>query len=117
MSDFVSQLISNYPLLPLHLTHHLEKEFINVKNITSMKNMKKKVLLISLFLVATVVASFQFSSEKENLQSLMLENIDALASGEWGGAPRCVGAGSVDCPIADVKVYAVGGPYSLEESY
>lgn len=84
MSDFVSQLISNYPLLPLHLTHHLEKEFINVKNVTSMKNMKKKVLLISLFLVATVVASFQFSSEKENLQSLMLENIDALASGEWG---------------------------------
>ena len=47
----------------------------------------------------------------------MLENIDALASGEWGGAPRCVGVGSVDCPIADVKVYAVGGPYSLEESY
>lgn len=84
MSDFVSQLISNYLLLPLHLTHHLEKEFINVKNITSMKNMKKKVLLISLFLVATVVASFQFSSEKENLQSLMLENIDALASDEWG---------------------------------
>ena len=117
---FVSQLIFIYPLLPLHLTHHLEKEFINVKNITSMKNMKnmkKKVLLISLFLVATVVSSFQFSSEKENLQSLMLENIDALASGEWGGAPRCVGAGSVDCPIADVKVYAVGGPYSLEESY
>lgn len=51
----------------------------------NMKNMKKKVLLISLFLVATVVASFQFSSEKENLQSLMLENIDALASDEWGG--------------------------------
>ena len=68
------------------MTHHLENEFINVKNITSMKNMKnmkKKVLLISLFLVATVVASFQFSSEKENLQSLMLENIDALASDEW----------------------------------
>jgi hypothetical protein len=114
LSDFVSQLISNYLLLPLHLTHHLEKEFINVKNITSMK---KKVLLISLFLVATVVASFQFSSEKENLQSLMLENIDALASDEWGGTPRCIGSGSVDCPIANVKVYAVGGPYSLEESY
>ena len=42
---------------------------------------------------------------------------DANPSGEWGGAPRCVGVGSVDCPIADVKVYAVGGPYSLEESY
>ncbi|WP_347023201.1 NVEALA domain-containing protein [Bacteroides eggerthii] len=117
MSDFVSQLIFNYPLLPLHLTHHLENEFINVKNITSMKNMKKKVLLISLFLVVTVVASFQFSSEKENLQSLMLENIDALASDEWGGTPRCVGSGSVDCPIVNVKVYAVIGSYSLEESY
>ena len=47
----------------------------------------------------------------------MLENIDALASDEWGGTPRCIGSGSVDCPIANVKVYAVGGPYSLEESY
>lgn len=47
----------------------------------------------------------------------MLENIDALASDEWGGTPRCVGSGSVDCPIVNVKVYAVGGPYSLEESY
>lgn len=79
--------------------------------------MKKKVLFISLFLVATVVASFQFSSEKENLQSLMLENIDALASGEWGGAIRCVGSGSVDCPHDHVKVYVIGTYYSLEESY
>lgn len=99
MSDFVSQLIFNYPLLPLHLTHHLENEFINVKNITSMKNMKKEVLLISLFLVAIVVTSFQFDSRKEDLQSLMLENIDALASGEGGIIPYCVGIGSVDCPI------------------
>ena len=79
--------------------------------------MKKKVLLISLFLVATVVASFQFSSEKENLQSLMLENIDALASDEWGGTPSCIGSGSVDCPNSSVKVWAIIGPYSLEESY
>lgn len=82
-----------------------------------MKNMKKKVLLISLFLVATVVTSFQFSSEKEELQSLMLENIDALASGEGGTAIHCVGSGSVDCPITHVKVYAVLSAYSLEESY
>ena len=82
-----------------------------------MKSMKKKVLLISLFLVATVVTSFQFSSEKENLQSLMLENIDALASGEWGTAPFCVGTGSVDCPSSYVKVYMVGSRYSLEKRY
>ena len=82
-----------------------------------MKNMKKKVLLISLFLVATVVSSFQFSSEKENLQSLMLENIDALASGEWGGAPRCVGVGSVDCPIAYVPFGISEEPSNIAESY
>lgn len=52
-----------------------------------MKNMKKEVLLISLFLVAIVVTSFQFDSRKEDLQSLMLENIDALASGEGGIIP------------------------------
>lgn len=117
LSDFVSQLIFNYPLSPLYLSYHLENGFINVKNIASMKNMKKKVLFISLFLVATVVASFQFSSEKENLQSLMLENIDALASGEWGGLIHCVGSGSVDCPVTHYKVYVVGSGYSLEESY
>ncbi len=82
-----------------------------------MKNMKKKVLLISLFLAATVVTFFQLDSGKDELQSLMLENIDALASDEWGGAIRCVGTGSVDCPEDHVKVYAVTGHYSLEESY
>lgn len=79
--------------------------------------MKKKVLLIILFLVVTVVTFFQFGSGKDELQSLMLENIDALASDEWGGAITCVGTGSVDCPEDHVKVYAVTGHYSLEESY
>lgn len=82
-----------------------------------MKNMKKKVLLISLFLAVIIVASFQTNSEKRELQNLMLENIDALASDEWGGAPLCVGSGSVDCPINHVKVYAVMSYYSLEEFY
>ena len=68
-------------------------------------------------MVATVVTSFQFSSEKEELQSLMLENIDALASGEGGTIIHCVGSGSVDCPITHVKVYVIGSGYSLEESY
>ena len=43
--------------------------------------MKKKILFIALFLAA-VAASFQWSVEHENLDSLMLENIEALASGE-----------------------------------
>ncbi|WP_418697106.1 NVEALA domain-containing protein [Bacteroides sp.] len=77
--------------------------------------MKKKVLFIGLFLIVTIAVSFQFSAKRNNLESLMLENIDALASGEWETTPRCTGSGSVDCPATHVKVYFVTGVYSLED--
>lgn len=76
--------------------------------------MKKKILFIGVFGVVAIVASFQFNSEKASLESLMLENIDALASGEWDPSAHCVGRGSVDCPANHVKVYFVAGQYSLE---
>lgn len=79
--------------------------------------MKKKILFISLFLVAAVAISFQLNAGKNNWGSLMLENIDALASGEWETNPQCFGSGSVDCSIDHVKVYFVGGSYSFEELY
>lgn len=79
-----------------------------------MESMKKKILFIGLFLVAAIVASLQFSSERASLESLMLENIEALASGEWDPSAHCVGRGSVDCPANHVKVYFVAGQYSLE---
>ncbi|WP_348768202.1 NVEALA domain-containing protein [uncultured Bacteroides sp.] len=68
--------------------------------------MKKKILFMFLFLVA-VAASFQWSVEHENLESLMLENIEALASGEGLVNISCFGSRSVDCPISHVKVYLV----------
>lgn len=68
--------------------------------------MKKKILFVALFLVATV-ASFQMGTKHERWDSLMLENIEALASGEGGMEYRCVGTGSVDCPYNHVKVYFV----------
>lgn len=68
--------------------------------------MKKKILFVVLFLVATV-ASFQMGIKHERLDSLMLENIEALASGEGGIRYECVGTGSVDCPFNHVKVYIV----------
>lgn len=76
--------------------------------------MKKKILFIGVFGVVAIVASLQFNSEKASLESLMLENIDALASGEWDKPAQCVGTGSVDCPANHVKVYFVAGQYSLE---
>ena len=70
------------------------------------KTMKKKILFMFLFLVA-VAASFQLGAERENLDSLMLEDIEALASGEGHVSIDCLGSGSVDCPISHVKVYLV----------
>jgi len=69
--------------------------------------MKKKVLFIGLALAA-ITAAFQSDSQKKNLESLMLENVEALASGEWGAEAHCYGSGSVDCPVTHVKVYFVG---------
>lgn len=43
---------------------------------------KMKYLFLSLSLIV-VAAFFQFNTEKVNLESLVLENIDALASNEW----------------------------------
>lgn len=81
----------------------------------NMGRMKKKILFIGSFLVAAIAVSFQLSTEKNNLESLMLENIDALASGEWGANPKCYGSGSVDCPVTHVKVKYVMSGYSLED--
>lgn len=71
--------------------------------------MKKKILFVALFLAAVAV-SFQLNSKHEKMNSLLLENIEALASGEGNGnlgTPTCFGSGSVDCPIFYDKVYMV----------
>lgn len=68
--------------------------------------MKKKILCMAL-LLAAVAVSFRFNSKHEEMDSLLLENIEALASDEENGNRRCVGLGSVDCPISSVKVYMV----------
>ncbi|MDE6348454.1 MAG: NVEALA domain-containing protein [Bacteroides sp.] len=68
--------------------------------------MKKKALFVVLFMVASV-ASFQLNMKREKMDGLMLENIEALASGESDGIIYCFGLGSVDCPGSEVKVYFV----------
>ena len=79
-------------------------------------NMKKKILFIGLVLVAAA-AFFQFNSKSKKMERLMLENIEALASGESGSDYRCAGVGSVDCPINHKEVQYVATGYSLEELY
>lgn len=104
-------LFGGFFSFPVTLYQLLRNKIINIEN---MESMKMKILFIGLFLVAAIVASLQINSEKASLESLMLENIDALASGEWDKPAHCVGTGSVDCPINHVKVYFVAGQYSLE---
>lgn len=112
LSDFVRLVIWMFLFFSANFVPSFKNDIINMKN---MRTMKKKLLFIGLFLVVTIAASFQFNTERESLESLMLENIDALASGEWNGTPRCIGSGSVDCPVDHVKVYFVQGYYSLED--
>jgi len=69
--------------------------------------MKKKILFVSLALAVITAVSFQLNSRKGDLDDLMLLNIEALATGEWGTMINCYGSGSVDCPISHVKVYMV----------
>lgn len=75
--------------------------------------MKKKILFVSLSLIAAITVTLQFNAKRSNLENLMWENIEALASGEWDTNYRCVGSGSVDCPGNHVKVYLVAGNYKL----
>lgn len=76
--------------------------------------MKKKVLLATLFLVMALLVTFHSYSAKSNLEDLVLENVEALATNEYGSG-LCLGSGSVDCPMGHVKVEYVYSGYSLED--
>lgn len=79
--------------------------------------MKKKVLVFISLMIATVFVYSYSDSEKAGLNALLLENIEALADGEYDDTTRCWGDGSVDCPYTDVKVNIVFGGYSLKDLY
>lgn len=75
--------------------------------------MKRKLLLATLLSVVVLCVTFHLHSRKKHMGDFLLENVEALAAGEMSQG-YCVGNGSVDCPIVNVKVYFVGNDYSLE---
>ena len=79
--------------------------------------MKKKILLIGALAVAVGAGyckvSLQESRERENW---LLENVEALASGEVSVPHRCYGVGSIDCPLNRNKVGMVYSGWSLGDS-
>lgn len=76
--------------------------------------MKKKIWIVS-SLVLVMAISFYFHSHQKVADSLLLENVEALAVGEYDVPIHCAGRGTVDCPISEVKVKIVASGYSLED--
>lgn len=54
----------------------------------------------------------KLSVKEEHSDSLLLENVEALASGE-GSVLWCIGTGNTICPDTGAKVYYTKEPYSL----
>ena len=66
----------------------------------------KKKMIISFIVVATVMSFIGSSYSNNNTNDLLLDNIEALANGEQENGIKCIGEGTVDCPIG-IKVEAV----------
>lgn len=75
---------------------------------------KKKVLLIGTMAVALLIGNEVVSQENESTDGLLLENAEALASGEWENKIHCFGVGCVDCPLTHSKVEYYFSGFSLD---
>lgn len=79
--------------------------------------MKKKVLVFISLMIATAFIYSYSESEKAGLNALLLENVEALADGEYDDTTNCWNDGSVDCPYRNLKVEYVFEGYSLKDFY
>ena len=87
-----------------------------LNNIKCKGTMRNKMKFIGIAMILVVVAlGYSKSRQPENLDTLLLDNVEALAAYEQDMPHTCLGSGSVDCPISKVKVKYVFSGYSLEE--
>ena len=77
-----------------------------------MKNYMK--LIFGLGLIA-LVGYWPAAKSPKRVNSLFLQNVEALAGGEHVTNLGCLGDGSVDCPINHIKVEYVVQGFSLGE--
>lgn len=61
--------------------------------------MKKNIIKLGLISLSLIGGIYFYStnSNKENLNDLAFENIEAIAAGESGGNYICFGNGDIDC--------------------
>ena len=72
--------------------------------------MKKKLALLGVMSCAIAMTTyFALGSDKTSNASLLMQNVEALATGESfpDGDIACIGDGSVDCPFTYLKVEVV----------
>ena len=62
---------------------------------------KTKISIIACSIIAIAILNFM-QKEKEPMNSLTLENMEALAHGEFNNV-FCIGSGSLDCPATHDK--------------
>lgn len=72
-----------------------------------------KLIIKSIIVCGAIVIGIYLTYNKNEAAPLLLENIEALASGESGGDVSCIGYGTVDCPISTIKSYRVYEFFSL----
>ncbi len=76
--------------------------------------MKRKMKLLGILVVSAIaILGYVQTTHSESLDDLLLENIEALAAGESGDDSKCVGRGSVVCPLTKEGVEHVHIYYSM----
>ena len=77
-----------------------------------MEKVKTKILCAGL-VVAASVYGFSVQTQEGETNSLLRENVEALASGEYEQGVICWGYGSLDCPTGE-KVDWIATQYRLD---
>lgn len=76
--------------------------------------MRNKMKFIGIAMILVVVAlGYSKSRQPENLDTLLLDNVEALAAGEAADGGDCIGSGSIVCPFNNTEVAHVLVYYSL----
>ncbi len=72
--------------------------------------LKRSKMLGALLIVLFTAALVQNEGHRKN--DILLMDIEALAAGEGNIAIRCIGIGSLDCPVSNQRVYRIIEPLS-----
>ena len=71
----------------------------------------KKILFF--FILVVAVISVKYSLKEPRVNTLLLDNVEALAAGEAADGGDCIGSGSIVCPFNNTEVAHVLVYYSL----